>query len=103
MQLSSNDSHVHSIPSSNSYYSTTSSPLLLESLSKRSAFPLAFRGTRIVFVSVFLMLKQFLSELKTETKISLTPLIKLIIGETAGGPRSGLMLMRALAMEIMRR
>ncbi|KAI0266915.1 hypothetical protein BGY98DRAFT_1102363 [Russula aff. rugulosa BPL654] len=91
------------IPSSNSYYNTTSSPLLLESLSKRSAFPLAFRGTRIVFVSVFLMLKQFLSELKTETKISLTPLIKLIIGETAGGPRSGLMLMRALAMEIMRR
>ncbi|KAI0264318.1 hypothetical protein BGY98DRAFT_616944 [Russula aff. rugulosa BPL654] len=48
-------------------------------------------------------LSRLRSALKTETKISLTPLIKLIIGETAGGPRSGLMLMRALAMEIMRR
>jgi hypothetical protein len=38
--------------------------------------------------AVPVLLKQFSSELKTVTEISLTPLIKLIIGETAGGPRS---------------
>ncbi|KAI0276218.1 hypothetical protein BGY98DRAFT_935195 [Russula aff. rugulosa BPL654] len=69
----------------------------LKPLSKRSAFPLALCSTRIVF----LLLKQFSSELKTETEVSLTPPIKLIICETPGGPRSGWMMM--LSMEIMRR
>jgi hypothetical protein len=72
-------------------------PLLLKTLSERSAFPLALRGTRVVF----LLLKQFSSKLETEAEVILTLLIKLIIGETdAGEPRPGWM--RVLAMEIMR-
>ncbi|KAI0281240.1 hypothetical protein BGY98DRAFT_1094994 [Russula aff. rugulosa BPL654] len=84
------------IPSSN-YYNTLF-PLLLKPPFKRSAFPLASCGIRIVFV----LLKRFSSELKTEIKVSLTPLIKLILafGKTAGGPWSEWM--RVLAMEIMR-
>jgi Guanine nucleotide exchange factor in Golgi transport N-terminal len=87
----------HSIPSSYSYYNTTSSPCSSK-LSKRSAFPLALRGTRIVF----LLLKQFSSQLETEADVILTLLIKLISGETdPGEPRPGWM--RMLAMEIVRR
>ena len=72
-------------------------PLLLKTLSERSAFPLALRGTRVVF----LLLKQFSSELETEAEVILTLLIKLISGETdAGEPRPGWM--SVLAMEIMR-
>ena len=72
-------------------------PLLLKTLSERSAFPLALRGTRVVF----LLLKQFSSKLETEAEVILTLLIKLISGETdAGEPRPGWM--RVLAMEIMR-
>jgi len=72
-------------------------PLLLKTLSERSAFPLALRGTRVVF----LLLKQFSSELEKEAKVILTLLIKLIRGETdAGKPRPGWM--RVLAMKIMR-
>jgi hypothetical protein len=59
-------------------------------LSERSAFPLALRGTRIVF----LLLKQFSSELdsETEAEVILTLLIKLISGESdAGGLRPGYM------------
>jgi hypothetical protein len=37
-------------------------PLLLKTLSERFAFPLALRGTRVVF----LLLKQFSSKLETE-------------------------------------
>jgi Guanine nucleotide exchange factor in Golgi transport N-terminal len=71
-------------------------PLLLKTLSERSAFPLALRGTRVVF----LLLKQF-SRLETEAEVILTLLIKLIGGETdTGEPRPGWM--RVLAMEIMR-
>jgi hypothetical protein len=57
------------------------SPLLLKMLSERSAFPLALRGTRIVF----LLLKQFSPEVETEAEIILTLLIKLISGETGAG------------------
>jgi Guanine nucleotide exchange factor in Golgi transport N-terminal len=45
--------------------------LLLKRLSDRSAFPLALRGTRVVF----LLLKQFSFELRTEAEIIFTPLI----------------------------
>ena len=72
-------------------------PLLLKTLSERSPFPLALRGTRVVF----LLLKQFSAELETEAEVFLTLLIKLISGETeAGEPRPAWM--RVLAMEIMR-
>jgi hypothetical protein len=72
-------------------------PLLFKTLSERSAFPLALRATRVVF----LLLKQFSSKLETEAEVILTLLIKLISGETdTGEPRPGWM--RVLAMEIMR-
>jgi hypothetical protein len=64
-------------------------------LSERPAFPLALRGTRVVFH----LLKQFSSELEIEVKVILTLFIELISGETdAGEPRPGWM--RVLAMEI---
>ena len=73
------------------------SPLLLKTLSERSSFPLTLRGTRVVF----LLLKQFSSELATEAEVFLTLLIKLVSGEAeAGETRPGWM--RVLAMEIMR-
>jgi hypothetical protein len=53
-------------------------PLLLKTLSGRSAFPLALRNTRVVFI----LLKQIFSELETEAEVVLTRLIKLIGGET---------------------
>jgi hypothetical protein len=54
-----------------------------------------------VLTLVFLLLKQFSSELETEAKVTLTLLIKLIRGETdAGEPRPGWM--GLLAMKIMR-
>lgn len=53
-------------------------PLLLKTLSERSAFPLSLRGTCVVF----LLLKQFSSKLETEAKVILTLLIKLICGKT---------------------
>ena len=68
-------------------------PLLLKTLSDRSAFPFALRGTRVVF----LLPKQLSFELETEAEVIFTLLIKLIGGETdAGEPRC----MRVLAMEI---
>jgi len=73
------------------------SPLLLKTLSERSAFPLTLRGTRVVF----LLLKQFSAELATEAEVFLTLLIKLVSGEAeASETRPGWM--RVLAMEIMR-
>jgi hypothetical protein len=61
-------------------------PLLLKTLSERSVFLLALRGTRVVF----LLLKQFSSKLETEADVILTLLIKLISGETdTGEPRPG--------------
>jgi hypothetical protein len=55
-------------------------PLFLKTLSSRSAFPLALRGTRVVF----LFLRQF-SWSETEAEVILTPLTKRIIGETDAG------------------
>ena len=49
-------------------------PLLLKTLSERSAFPLALRGTRIVFV----LLKQFSYKLETGANVILILLIKLL-------------------------
>jgi hypothetical protein len=81
--VSSNHCHVHSIPSSYSYYNTSSSPCSSNALLalRFPAFPLSPRGTRVAF----LLLKQFPSELETEAKVILTLLIKLIIGETDAG------------------
>jgi hypothetical protein len=60
-------------------------PLLLRTLSDRSAFPLALRRAHIVLHS----LKQISSELETEATV------KLITGETdAGEPRAGWMRVR---------
>jgi len=61
-------------------------PLLLKTLSKRSAFPLALRGTCVVS----LLLKQFSSKLETEVEVIRTLLIRLIIYEIdAGEPPPG--------------
>jgi Guanine nucleotide exchange factor in Golgi transport N-terminal len=56
----------------------TTPPLPSAPQNERSAFLLAPGGTRIVF----LLLKQFSSELKTDAEVILTLLIKLIGGET---------------------
>lgn len=57
-------------------------PLVHKALSDRPAFPLSLRSTRVVF----LLLKQFSSELSTEAEVFLMLLIK-IIGSDGG--RSG--------------
>ena len=60
--------------------------LLLKTLSKRSAFLLSLRGTRVVS----LLLKQFSSKLETEVEVIRTLLIRLIIYEIdAGEPPPG--------------
>jgi hypothetical protein len=53
-------------------------PLLLKTLSGRSAFPLSLCNTCVVI----LLLEQFSSELETEPEVIFTLLIKLIGGET---------------------
>ncbi|KAH8105097.1 hypothetical protein BXZ70DRAFT_887449 [Cristinia sonorae] len=84
-------------------------PLLLKSLSDRPSFPLTLRSTRVVF----LLLKQFSSELKTEAEVFLTLLIKIIGSDSdAGTPAQSTdsvniqmnrpLWMRVLAMEILR-
>lgn len=84
-------------------------PLLLKSLSERPIFPLTLRSTRVVF----LLLKQFSLELKTEAEVFLMLLIRTIGGDVDGsdglgsGSASGSASgrpgwMRVLAMEIMR-
>jgi hypothetical protein len=71
-------------------------PLTPQNALRALRFPACLRGTRVVF----LLLKQFSSELEIEAKVTFT-LLKLIRGETdAGKPRPGWM--RVLAMEIMR-
>ncbi|EMD41098.1 hypothetical protein CERSUDRAFT_111675 [Gelatoporia subvermispora B] len=81
-------------------------PLLLKSLSDRPNFPLTLRATRVVF----LLLKQFSLELKTEAEVFTMLLIK-IIGSEGGNIESTdnshtqgtrPTWMRVLAMEIMR-
>jgi hypothetical protein len=57
---------LSNIPSSHSYYNTTSSPC--------SAFPPALCGTRVVIF----VLKQFSSKLETEAEVIVTLLIKFV-------------------------
>ncbi|PPQ90332.1 hypothetical protein CVT25_007734 [Psilocybe cyanescens] len=81
-------------------------PLLLKSLSDRPQFPLLLRCTRVVF----LLLKKFSLELRTESEVFLMLLIRIISEEN--GPDSSEqphhshsskpLWMRVLAMEIMR-
>lgn len=76
-------------------------PLLLKCLSERPAlFPLALRATRVVF----LILKQFSSQLTAESEIFLMLLVKVVGAEESAasseGPRPPWM--RVLAMEILR-
>lgn len=76
-------------------------------MSERPLFPLTLRSTRVVF----LLLKQFSSELETESEVFLMLLIKIIGGGSGGdfdssadssyaSPRPTWM--RVLSMEIMR-
>lgn len=79
-------------------------------MSERPLFPLTLRSTRVVF----LLLKQFSSELETESEVFLVLLIKIIGGggggdfDTGSSPDSSSGLaarptwMRVLSMEIMR-
>ncbi|KAF5350099.1 hypothetical protein D9756_009239 [Leucocoprinus leucothites] len=75
-------------------------PLLLKSLSDRPLFPLILRCTRVIF----LLVKQFSLELKTEVEVFLMHLIKTVSddgdAESSHSPRPSWM--RVLAMEIMR-
>jgi hypothetical protein len=81
-------------------------PLLLKALSERPLFPLTLRCTRVVF----LLLKQFSSELVVEEEIFLVVLIRMINEENDGitspGETSGHVArppwMRVLALEIIR-
>ncbi|KAH7886558.1 hypothetical protein F5I97DRAFT_1868110 [Phlebopus sp. FC_14] len=76
------------------------SPLLLKSLSDRAVFPLTLRCTRVVF----LLLKQFSFELKTEAEVFLMLLIRMISDDSEGAVdhASRPAWTRVLAMEIMR-
>ncbi|KAI0354523.1 hypothetical protein OH77DRAFT_1548844 [Trametes cingulata] len=81
-------------------------PLVHKSLSDRPNFPLTLRCTRVVF----LLLKQFSSELKTESEVFLMLLIRIIgadssdadSSESTQGHLTRPLWMRVLAMEIMR-
>jgi protein MON2 len=72
--------------------------MLLKSLSDKHLFPLTLRATRVVF----LLLKQFLRELETESEVFLTLLTKIICGEIDGNEAPRPHWMRVLAMEITR-
>jgi Guanine nucleotide exchange factor in Golgi transport N-terminal len=77
-------------------------PLLLKTLSERSAFRLSLRGTPVFP----LLLKRVSPNLETEAEAILTLLIKLIGGKTGWLTPVSLGLpgwMRVLVMEIMRR
>ncbi|KAF8129901.1 hypothetical protein EV363DRAFT_1399707 [Boletus edulis] len=76
-------------------------PMLLKSLSDKAVFPLTLRCTRVVF----LLLKQFSFELRTEAEVFLMLLIRMISDDTEisndySGSRP--VWTRVLAMEIMR-
>jgi len=75
-------------------------PLLLKSLSDRPLFPLILRCTRVIF----LLVKQFSPELKTEVEVFLMRLIKTVSddGDTESSHPPKPSWMRVLAMEIMR-
>jgi hypothetical protein len=76
--------------------------MLLKSLSDRAVFPLTLRCTRIVF----LLLKQFSFELKTEAEVFLMLPIRMISNDTDSIPidHSGScpVWTQVLAMKIMR-
>lgn len=77
-------------------------PFLLKCLSERPIFPLTLRATRVVF----LLLKQFISELQTESEVFFILLIKVVSGENDGdmgssqAPRP--FWMRIMALEAIR-
>ena len=81
-------------------------PLVHKSLSDRPNFPLTLRSTRVVF----LLLKQFSPELRTEAEVFLMLLIRIIGAESGDadpadstqGHTIRPLWMRVLAMEIMR-
>lgn len=76
-------------------------PLLLKLLSDKPLFPLTLRATRVVFI----LLKQFSTELMTEAEVFLALLIKIVGGESDSGSSDGAprpLWMRILAMEIIR-
>ncbi|KAG9312399.1 guanine nucleotide exchange factor in Golgi transport N-terminal-domain-containing protein [Chiua virens] len=77
-------------------------PMLLKTLSDRAVFPLTLRCTRVVF----LLLKQFSFELKTEAEVFLVLLIRMISEDADTAPAdhspSRPVWTRVLAMEIMR-
>ena len=81
-------------------------PLVHKSLSDRPNFPLTLRSTRVVF----LLLKQFSLELRTEAEVFLMLLIRIIGAESGDVDTADSSLghtvrplwMRVLAMEIMR-
>ncbi|CDO76858.1 hypothetical protein BN946_scf185033.g55 [Trametes cinnabarina] len=81
-------------------------PLVHKSLSDRPSFPLTLRCTRVVF----LLLKQFSLELRTESEVFLMLLIRIIGAESSDadpadslqGHQTRPLWMRVLAMEIMR-
>ena len=75
--------------------------MLLKSLSDRAVFPLTLRCTRVVF----LLLKQFSFELKTEAEVFLMLLIRMISDNADSIPAdlsARPIWTRVLAMEIMR-
>lgn len=84
-------------------------PLLLRTLSEKPIFPLILRSTRVVF----LLLKQFATQLVAEVEVILTFLIKLVAGnvdpstgaiymDDSSGHGSRPLWMRVLAMEAIR-
>ncbi|KAF9010067.1 hypothetical protein BDQ17DRAFT_1273776 [Cyathus striatus] len=81
-------------------------PLLHKALSDRSQFPLMLRCTRVVF----LLLKQFSNELRTEAEVFTTLLIRLVTDEDGSGNDQGHggygaqrpLWIRVLAMEVVR-
>lgn len=76
-------------------------PLLLKLLSDRPLFPLTLRSTRVVFI----LLKQFSTELVTEAEVFLALLIKIIGGESDSTSSDAIVRpqwMRVLCMEIVR-
>ena len=76
-------------------------PLLLKVVSDKPYFPLTLRSTRVVFI----LLKQFSIEFKTETEVFLALLIRVIGSDSEPNSNDGHarpLWMRILAMEIIR-
>ena len=74
-------------------------PLLLKSLSDRHVFPLTLRCTRVVY----LLLKQFSRDLKTEAEVFLMLFVRVIGPDSdAGGHDIRPAWLRVISMEIIR-